>query len=416
MPGFQSRLGILHCDDVPLDAIARDAGTPVHVYSGALIAARYRELDAAFGGYRHRLHYAIKANATLAVVGRLRELGASADANSGGEIDVALRAGFAPGDIVFTGVGKTRAELERAIVLGVRAINAESPGEVERIAALAAAQGARARIAVRINPDVDAGSHPHISTGRAVNKFGLAPDDARALIRGAARQPALEVVGLHVHIGSQVTSPGPVARAVSAVVALAGDLRADGIALEHLDVGGGLGIAYAPGQPVMATSDYASAILDVVRPTGLMLLLEPGRWIVGPAGVLVTEVVDLKRGPDDGWFVIVDGGMTDLLRPALYGAHHEIEPVAPRPGPPIVSHVVGPVCETSDTFSGGRPMPPVAVGDLLAIRDTGAYGAVMASNYNRRPMAAEVLVDADRWRVVRRRQTVDEMLQWDAEC
>jgi diaminopimelate decarboxylase len=416
MPGFQSRLGILHCDDVPLDAIARDAGTPVHVYSGALIAARYRELDAAFGGYPHRLHYAIKANATLAVVGRLRELGASADANSGGEIDVALRAGFAPGDIVFTGVGKTRAELERAIVLGVRAINAESPGEVERIAALAAAQGARARIAVRINPDVDAGSHPHISTGRAVNKFGLAPDDARALIRGAARQPALEVVGLHVHIGSQVTSPGPVARAVSAVVALAGELRADGITLEHLDVGGGLGIAYAPGQPVMATSDYASAILDVVRPTGLMLLLEPGRWIVGPAGVLVTEVVDLKRGPDDGWFVIVDGGMTDLLRPALYGAHHEIEPVAPRPGPPIVSHVVGPVCETSDTFSGGRPMPPVAVGDLLAIRDTGAYGAVMASNYNRRPMAAEVLVDADRWRVVRRRQTVDEMLQWDAEC
>lgn len=416
MPGFQSRLGILHCDDVPLDAIARDAGTPVHVYSGALIAARYRELDAAFGGYPHRLHYAIKANATLAVVGRLRELGASADANSGGEIDVALRAGFAPGDIVFTGVGKTRAELERAIALGVRAINAESPGEVERIAALAAAQGARARIAVRINPDVDAGSHPHISTGRAVNKFGLAPDDARALIRGAARQPALEVVGLHVHIGSQVTSPGPVARAVSAVVALAGELRADGITLEHLDVGGGLGIAYAPGQPVMATSDYASAILDVVRPTGLLLLLEPGRWIVGPAGVLVTEVVDLKRGPDDGWFVIVDGGMTDLLRPALYGAHHEIEPVAPRPGPPIVSHVVGPVCETSDTFSGGRPMPPVAVGDLLAIRDTGAYGAVMASNYNRRPMAAEVLVDADRWRVVRRRQTVDEMLQWDAEC
>jgi diaminopimelate decarboxylase len=416
MPGFQSRLGILHCDDVPLDAIARDAGTPVHVYSGALIAARYRELDAAFGGYPHRLHYAIKANATLAVVGRLRELGASADANSGGEIDVALRAGFAPGDIVFTGVGKTRAELERAIALGVRAINAESPGEVERIAALAAAQGARARIAVRINPDVDAGSHPHISTGRAVNKFGLAPDDARALIRGAARQPALEVVGLHVHIGSQVTSPEPVARAVSAVVALAGELRADGITLEHLDVGGGLGIAYAPGQPVMATSDYASAILDVVRPTGLLLLLEPGRWIVGPAGVLVTEVVDLKRGPDDGWFVIVDGGMTDLLRPALYGAHHEIEPVAPRPGPPIVSHVVGPVCETSDTFSGGRPMPPVAVGDLLAIRDTGAYGAVMASNYNRRPMAAEVLVDADRWRVVRRRQTVDEMLQWDAEC
>jgi len=416
MHGFAPALGILSCDDVPLDDIARETGTPVHVYSDGLIAERYRALDEAFSGYPHRLHYAIKANATIAVVRRLRELGASADANSGGEIELARRAGFPPGDIVFTGVGKTRAELERAIGLGVRAINAESPGEVDRITALAGALGVEARVAVRVNPDVDAGSHPHISTGRRINKFGLSVDGARALVRDAAARPGLRVVGLHMHIGSQVTSAAPVSRAVSALAALAAELVADGIALEHLDVGGGLGIAYMPGERVLPPAEYAAAVLDAVRPTGLLLLLEPGRWIVGPAGVLVTEVVDLKRRPDGGWFVIVDAGMTDLLRPALYGAHHEIEPVAPREGPPIVGHVVGPVCETSDAFTAGVEMPPVEVGDLLAIRDTGAYGAVMASNYNRRPMAAEVLVEAGGWRLARRRQSLDDMLQWDVEC
>lgn len=416
MHGFAPARGILRCDDVPLDEIARETGTPVHVYSGGLIAERYRALDEAFSSYPHRLHYAIKANATLAVVRRLRELGASADANSGGEIELARRAGFPPGDIVFTGVGKTRAELERAIGLGVRAINAESPGEVDRITALADGLGVEARVAVRVNPDVDAGSHPHISTGRRVNKFGLSVHGARALVRDAAARPGLRVVGLHMHIGSQVTSAAPVSRAVSALAALAAELAAEGIALEHLDVGGGLGIAYAPGERVLPPAEYAAAVLHAVRPTGLMLLLEPGRWIVGPAGVLVTEVVDLKRRPDGGWFVIVDAGMTDLLRPALYGAHHEIEPVAPREGPAIVGHVVGPVCETSDAFTAGVEMPPVDVGDLLAIRDTGAYGAVMASNYNRRPMAAEVLVEAGRWRLARRRQSLDDMLQWDVEC
>jgi diaminopimelate decarboxylase len=414
MSGFEARHGTLHCDDVPLDRIAREAGTPVHVYSARLMAERFAELDAAFAPYPHRLHYAIKANATLAVVRRMRELGASADANSVGEVDVALRAGFVPGDIVFTGVGKTRAELDRAVALGVHAINAESPGEVARIEAAAVAHGTRARVAVRINPDVDAESHPHISTGRSVNKFGLSVADARATIRDVAARPSLDVVGLHMHIGSQVTRPEPITRAVGALVDLALELRAAGIALEHLDVGGGLGIAYAPGQAVMSPAVYAAAILDLVRPTGLMLLLEPGRWIVGPAGVLVTEVVDLKPQPGGGRFVIVDAGMTDLIRPALYGAHHEIEPVAPRAGAPVPSDVVGPVCETADTFATGRPLPPVDIGDLLAIRDTGAYGAVMASNYNRRPVAAEVIVEAGAWRIARRRQTVDDMLQWDA--
>lgn len=413
MPGFVPSQGILCCDEVPLDEIARGAGTPVHVYSGRLITERYRQLDAAFASYpAHRLHYAIKANATLAVVRCLRELGAAADANSGGEIEVALRAGFAPADIVFTGVGKTRAELERAVPLGLKAINAESWGEVERIAALAAAQGVKARIAVRVNPDVTAGGHPHISTGQRTDKFGLSIEDARLLIRDAARRPSLEVVGLHVHIGSQLVAPEPLAQAVGAIVGLAHGLREEGIPLRHLDVGGGLGIAYRPGAPDMAPALYASTVLDLVRPTGLALLLEPGRWIVGPAGVLLTEVVDLKP-TRDGCFVIVDAGMTDLLRPALYAAHHEIEPVVPRDGARAACDVVGPVCETADTFARGRQLPPLAVGDLLAVRDTGAYGAVMASNYNRRPIAAEVMVEAGAWRVVRRRQTTDGMLQWD---
>jgi diaminopimelate decarboxylase len=265
-----------------------------------------------------------------------------------------------------------------------------------------------------VNPDVDAESHPHISTGRRIIKFGLSVEDARQMIRAMAGTPGLEIVGLHTHIGSQVTKAAPIARAVQTLATLAADLRAEGIALTHLDVGGGLGIAYAAGEPVITTDVYAKAILDVVRPTGLTLLLEPGRWIVGPAGVLVTEVVDLKRQPDGGWFVIVDAGMTDLLRPALYGAHHEIEPVTPRVGAPMTCDVVGPVCETADAFGTARVLPPVEVGDLLAIRDTGAYGAVMASNYNRRPTAAEVMTEDHAWRVVRRRQTVDDMLQWDA--
>jgi diaminopimelate decarboxylase len=411
--GFERTEGVLGCDGVPLVDIAALAGTPVHVYSAALMAARYRELEAPFAAYPHRLHYAIKANATLAVVRLMRRLGARADANSGGEIEVALRAGFGPDDIVFTGVGKTQDELARAVALGVAAINAESPGEVDRIEAMAASTGVRARVAVRINPDVDAGSHPHISTGHRATKFGMSVDEARAMILDIAGRPALDIVGLHVHVGSQVTRPDPIARAVGALVALAGDLAARGVRLAHLDVGGGLGIAYEPGQPVMSPAEYAAAILPSVASTGLTLLLEPGRWIVAPAGVVLTRVVDLKRRTGGGWFVIVDAGMTDLMRPALYGAWHGIEAVSPRMGPLIQCDVVGPVCETSDTLGAARELPPLEVGDLVVVGDTGAYGAVMASNYNRRPIAAEVMVEHGRPRIVRRRQTVDDLFQWD---
>ena len=413
MAGFDRVRGELLCDGIQLAAIVAATGTPVHVYSGAVIDERFAALDRAFDGWPHRLHYALKANATLALVRRMRELGAGADANSSGEIQTALRAGFTPDQIVCTGVGKSRAELEHAIGLGVSAINVESPGEIERIAAIAAAHGRVARVAVRVNPDVDAGSHPHISTGHQATKFGVVPDDALAMIRDMTGRPAIKVVGLHMHIGSQVRSVEPIAQAARTLVDLAATLAAERIPLEHLDVGGGLGIAYAPGDVTVPVEDYADAVLSVVKPSGLTVLLEPGRWLVGPAGVLVTSVVDLKRRPGGGWFVVVDAGMTDLIRPALYDAWHAIEPAVEREGRPIPVDIVGPVCETSDTLGRDRRLPPVLVGDLLVIRDTGAYGAVMASNYNRRPAAAEVLVDAGAWRLVRRRQTLDDLMQWD---
>lgn len=413
MSGFRAEQGELFCDGVSLRAIAAAIGTPVHVYSAALIRERYRALDRAFASYPHRLHYAIKANSTTAIVRELRALGAHADANSGGEIEVALRAGFTPAEIVFTGVGKTAAELDQAIALGVAAINAESPGELDRISQMAQARGVVANVAVRINPDVAAGSHPHISTGHLATKFGMTLDAASSMLREMARRPSVRITGLHVHIGSQITRTEPIASAVGAIADLAQSLAAEGIRLQHLDIGGGLGIAYEPNQPVVSVEDYAETVLPIVRKTGLDLVLEPGRWIVGPAGVLVTAVVDVKPQPGGGAFVVADAGMTDLIRPALYGAWHTIEPVSPRTGPPIRADVVGPVCETSDTLGHGRLLPPLEVGDLLAVRDTGAYGAVMASNYNRRPTAAEVLVDGDAWRCIRRRQTVADLLQWD---
>lgn len=399
---------------MPLDRLARLAGTPCYVYSAALLTERYTALDRALSVVPHRLHYALKANSTLALVRRLRELGASADVNSAGELEVALRAGFTPDQIVMTGVGKTRAEIDRAVAVGVAAINAESFGEIDRIAAIAATAGREARIAVRINPDVEAGSHPHISTGSKATKFGVSLDDARLMIREVAKRPGLRLVGLHVHVGSQITSTEPLARGASIVAGLARELVAEGVPLEHLDLGGGLGIPYRPGQTVIGPDAYAAAIAPVVRDTGLTILFEPGRWIVGPCGVLLTEVVDLKPRADGGTFVIVDAGMTDLMRPALYGAWHEIEAVVARPGPSISADIVGPVCETTDTFATARPLTPVEVGDLLAIRDAGAYSAVMASNYNRRTMAAEVLVDGGEGRVIRRRQSIDDILQWDA--
>jgi diaminopimelate decarboxylase len=401
--------GALACDGVPLSDIAAREGTPLYVYSASTIASRYRAVDEAFAGYPHSLHYALKANSTLAIARLLRSLGAGADANSGGEIDVALRAGFIPDQIVFTGVGKTEAELAQAIDLGVRTINAESEGELNRIDAIARARQTRARVALRLNPDIDAKSHPHISTGLKTNKFGIGLDQARDLCRRMADREGLEIVGLHIHIGSQITDLDPLTRAATAIVRLARELREDGIVIDHVDLGGGLGISY-DGSPVPSAADYAAALLPVVQGSGLHLVLEPGRNIVAPAGVLLSRVVDVKPQPGGKLFVILDAGMTELIRPMLYNSFHRIEPVEAPRGPDTLVDVVGPLCETSDTLGKDRHLARPEVGDLFAILDAGAYGAVMASNYNRRPMPAEVLVHDGQATLIKRRQTIDDLL------
>ena len=398
---------------LPLEAIAAAVGTPAYVYNAPAIRSAYRELDAALAGVPHALHYALKANSTLAIARLLRELGSGADANSVGEIEVALRAGFDPSRIVFTGVGKTSAELERAIVLGVHTINAESPGELQRIAALARAHRTTARVALRVNPDIDARSHPHISTGLRTNKFGVPIESARALFREAAATEGLRPVGVHVHVGSQITSLDPLTSAAARIVSLVEDLLKDGLALDHVDLGGGLGISY-DGSSVPSLTQYAAAIVAGVARTGLTLVLEPGRALVGAAGLLLTRVVDVKEYPGGPRFAILDAGMTELLRPALYNAFHRIVAVAPRAGDSRPYEVVGPLCESSDIFGRDRLLPPLEPGDLLAVLDTGAYGAAMASTYNRRPLPPEVLVDGDDWRVIRRRQTIDDLVALEA--
>jgi diaminopimelate decarboxylase len=392
-----------------LSAIAESVGTPAYVYDAAEIRRAFTSFDRALDAYPHAIHYALKANSTLGLVRLLRQLGSDVDANSGGEIEVALRAGFIPGQIVFSGVGKGGDELDRAVTLGLKSVNAESPGELDRIAARARTLGITVPVALRVNPDIDARSHPHISTGLKTNKFGTPIDDARQVYRDHARQPGLEPVGVHVHVGSQITTLEPMRDAAARVVALAKTLQSDGIALEHIDLGGGLGISY-DGSAVPTAADYAAAILPALQGSGFGLVVEPGRALIAAAGILLARVVDRKSYAGGPQFVVLDAGMTELMRPALYGAFHRIVAVTPRPGVLQRYEVVGPLCESSDIFGRDRQLPPLEVGDLVAILDTGAYGSVMASTYNRRPFPPEVLVDGDTWRVIRRRQTIDDLL------
>jgi diaminopimelate decarboxylase len=403
----------LPIDAALLETIGREIGTPAYVYDAGGIRGAFIGLDAALSPYPHSLHYALKANSTLSIARLLRSLGSEADANSVGEIEVALRAGFIPDQIVFTGVGKTPEELERAVSLGVKAINAESTGELARISAIARRLGTRARVAVRVNPDIDARTHAHISTGLRTNKFGVPIEEARAVYRAMAGDPGLEPSGIHLHLGSQITTLEPLAHAAARVLALVDDLRRDGVELDHVDLGGGLGISY-DGSPVPTVEAYARAMAAVIGPSGLKLLLEPGRALVGASGLLLTRVVDVKQYPGGLRFAILDAGMTELMRPALYGAYHAILPVTPRDGAPAAYEVVGPICESSDIFARDRQLPPLEPGDLLAILDTGAYGSVMGSTYNRRPLPPEVLVDRGRWSVIRRRQSIDDMLALEA--
>ncbi len=413
MTGFVRQGPALVCDGVPLADLAAAYDTPLYVYSGATIAARYRAIDEAFSSYPHAIHYALKANSTLAIARLLRTLGSNVDANSGGEIDVALRAGFIPPQIVFTGVGKTSTELAQAIELGVRTINVESAGEMERIDALSRERQTRTKIALRVNPDIDARSHPHISTGLKSNKFGIAIGDVPELARRARGLDGVEIVGLHSHVGSQIVTLDPLRRAATALVDLSRTLRDEGIRVEHLDLGGGLGVSY-DGTAVPSAREYADALLPAVRSSGLQIILEPGRHVIAPAGVLLTRVIDVKEQAGGRLFVIMDAGMTEIIRPMLYNAFHRIEPVIESNGPSVSSDVVGPLCESSDVLGRDRALAQPAVDQLYAVMDTGAYGSVMASNYNRRLLPAEVLVEHGSPTLIRRRQTLDDLLSLES--
>jgi diaminopimelate decarboxylase len=406
--------GELAAEAVPIARIAAAVGTPFYLYSAAALAARYRALANAFAPAAPLICFAVKANPNLAVLRIFATLGAGADVVSEGELRRALAAGFAPARIVFSGVGKTDADLSAALDAGIRQINVESVPELQRLSEIAAAAGVSARIAIRVNPDVDALTHPKIATGKKENKFGIDIADALAAYRLAARLPALEPVGLAVHIGSQLTDLAPFRAAFEVLAELTMRLRGEGLSVKHLDLGGGLGIRYHREIPP-APATYAALVRDIFGPHGVELAVEPGRFLCGPAGVLVTRVVYVKDSAVRR-VVVVDSGMNDLVRPAMYEAWHDIVPVR-RPAPDAAlaaADVVGPVCETGDTFARARRLPPLAAGDLVALADAGAYGAAMSSTYNSRPLIPEVMVADRRFAVIRRRPSYDEMTALEA--
>jgi diaminopimelate decarboxylase len=406
---FERVKGELRCDGVSLEEAAKRFGTPLYLYSAAMVVEAFSAYDRAFAGTPHRICYALKANASGAILRLLAARGAGADIVSGMELEAALRAGFPPERIVFAGVGKSEVELRLAVETGVGHVNAESGEEIERLAGVAAGLGKRVRVSLRVNPDIDARSHPYVSTGLRENKFGVDIALAPEILERARRWPGIEVVGLQCHIGSQILDLGPLGAAAQALASLSRRLLAEGFRLETLDVGGGLGVDY-DGQGAPSLPEFAAAIRPALDGLPLTLLLEPGRSLVAPAGVLLTRVLYLKQNREKR-FVIVDAGMNDLLRPALYKAHHRIEPVWARGGETMVADVVGPVCETGDFLARGRELPAVHSGDLLAVRDAGAYSFVMSSNYNLRPRAAEVLVESGEARLIRRRETFEDLVR-----
>ncbi|MGN7868864.1 diaminopimelate decarboxylase [Paracoccus sp. 22332] len=416
MDHFNYHAGELHAEDVPLSRIAAEVGTPVYVYSAATLTRHFGLFRQALAWTDHLVCFAVKANSNLAVLKLLGDLGAGMDVVSGGEYARARAAGV-PGDrIVFSGVGKTLAEMRQAIEGGIRQFNVESEPEMRALSALAASMGAVVPVAVRVNPDVDAKTHEKIATGKSENKFGIPIARAREVYAEAASLPGLRVVGVDVHIGSQLTDLDPYRAAYAKVADLTRALRADGHAITRLDLGGGLGIPYrrdnnAPPLPL----EYGQVIRETVGDLGCEIEIEPGRNIVGNAGILLSQVIYVKQGEGRD-FLIVDAAMNDLARPAMYGAHHDIVPVIePAVGAAVRPFdVVGPVCESGDTFQKGADLPRMAAGDLVAFRSAGAYGAVMASEYNSRPLVPEVLVRGDHFAVIRARPTFEEMLARDS--
>jgi diaminopimelate decarboxylase len=407
MAGFERIDGKLFCDGVSLEDTAREFGTPLYVYSRALIEENFRRFDSAFASIPHLVCYAAKANSSLAVLTLLSRLGSGADVVSGGELRAALQCGIPADRIVFSGVGKTDDEIAAGVTAGILAFNAESEREIEKIDAVARQSGKTARVALRVNPDIDARSHPYISTGLKQNKFGVDIGRARAIFEKARGLSGIRMVGIQAHIGSQILEAGPLAEAARDLSRLAEGLAVAGFSIETLDIGGGIGI----GRTAMSPETYAAAVLPSLAGRPFRALIEPGRAIAGPAGVLLTRVLYVKeeRGKR---FVIADAGMNDLLRPALYQAAHEIENVDFVPNNrTVVADVVGPVCETADCFLRDAELPRADEGDLLAIRDTGAYGFAMASNYNFRMRPAEVLVENGAARLVRRRENYEDLIR-----
>ena len=410
---FAYRGDELYCEAVPLARIAEQVGTPVYVYSRGELERAYRAFDAALDGIPHRVCYAVKANASLGILNVLVGLGAGADIVSAGELVRWIKAGGDPAKVVFSGVGKTLDELTCALAAGIGTFNVESAEELDVLDRVARAAGTRARIALRVNPDVDPQTHPYISTGLAQNKFGVGMAEARALLRRAKQLNGIAIVGVDCHIGSQLTKTSPFSDAIARLITLIGELTADGIAIEHIDVGGGLGIDYGKGEPPPPSpAEYGAAVRTALAPLaalGVTLYTEPGRVIVGRAGALVTRVLYRKRN-EAKHFTIVDAAMNDLMRPALYGSFHPIRPVARPDRALITTDIVGPICESGDFFARDRELPELAQGELVWIGAAGAYGAAMASNYNTRPRAPEVLVTGDRYTVIRDRETYEQLL------
>ena len=412
MDHFVVRKGVLHAEALPVAQLAEQFGTPLYVYSRATLERHYRAFDEALASVPHRVHYAVKANSNLAVLNVLARLGAGFDIVSGGELSRVLRAGGNPKKIVFSGVGKTVAEMQQALAAGVGCFNVESESELRRLAAVAEQAGVQAHIALRVNPDVDAKTHPYISTGLKNNKFGVSLSEAERLYLEAARMPGIRIAGIASHIGSQLLDATPLVDALDRMLALVDRLQAAGIWLTHIDVGGGLGVRYKDETPV-EPRDWAAMLLPHLAGRQLEVHCEPGRAIAGNAGLLVTRVEAIKHGEDKS-FCIVDAAMNDLLRPTLYQAWMDIVPVQPRSDEASKTYdVVGPVCETGDWLGKDRALA-IREGDLLAVRTAGAYGFTMSSNYNSRGRAAEVMVDGEAAQLVRAREQFEDLVRGEA--
>ncbi len=411
MSTFTLKDGVLHAESIALPAIAKQFGTPAYVYSRAALESSLREFQDVLGshsaGKDALVCYAVKANSNLAILNVFARMGAGFDIVSGGELQRVLAAGADPKKVVFSGVGKTAAEMTLALDVGIFCFNVESAAELERLNEVAGQSGKKAPVSLRVNPNVDPKTHPYISTGLKEAKFGVAYDDALALYRRAAALPNIAVSGIDCHIGSQLLDPAPFVEALDRILVLIDLLSAEGIDIHHLDLGGGLGIKYKEEQVQPTVASYLNPLLDKLANRKLKVVLEPGRRLVGNAGLLLTQVEYLKPGEGKN-FAIIDAAMNDLMRPALYEAWHDILPVTPRPGATPAYDVVGPVCETGDFLGQARPLC-IQPGDLLAVMSAGAYGMAMSSNYNTRPRAVEVMVDGDQVHQIRRRETVAEL-------